>query len=176
MEKIVIHAEQWKKFADAGIDMSQFEFAGELPKASEGAEIKTEKPPNYADIVKTFPAVKLRRGVIFTYGKIIYNPDNVQLTRALYAHEMVHSRRQGVDDGPNKWWNQYLTEKKFRLAEELIAHQTEYLIAAEGAGRQVRRRALAQIAARLSGPLYGRMVALDKAKELIQGESNVAPV
>ena|ERR1700687_16727 len=175
MEKLIIHAEQYKAFQIAGVDMSHFEAAGKLPETPE-IEVKFEQPPNYKEIVKVFPAVKLRRGVIFTYGKIIYNPGRVVLTPALRAHEMVHSRRQGVEDGPSKWWDRYLTDKKFRLAEELVAHQTEYLIATDGAGRQVRRAALAQIAARLSGPIYGRMISLDDAKELIKGEFNVPQV
>jgi hypothetical protein len=136
--------------------------------------IKFEKPPNYKDIVKAFPAVKLRRGVIFTFGLNIYNPDRIVLTRSLRAHETVHSRRQGVEDGPGKWWDQYLTDKVFRLREELLAHQVEYMIEADGAGRQIRRRALAVIAARLSGPIYGRMVSLDEAKRQILGAFNGA--
>ncbi len=145
----------------------------EAEKASE-ITVKYEKPPNYKDIVRVFPAVKLRRGVIFTFGTTIYNPDRVQLTRALQAHETVHSRRQG--DDPAKWWDQYLSDKMFRFREELLAHQVEYMVEVEGAGRQVRRRALSLIAARLSGPIYGRMIGLDEAKRQIQGEFDAATV
>jgi hypothetical protein len=189
MEHLIITAEQYKKFQIAGVDMAPFKAVGKLPETPE-IEVKFERPPNYAEIVKVFPAVKLRRGVIFTYGKTIYNPDRTPLTRALRAHEEVHSKRQSVEHahalGPEKWWELYLKEKDFRLAEELIAHQVEYMIAAEGVGRQLRRRTLAQIAARLSGPIYGRMVSLDEAKNLLVGNlaivgakkemENVAPV
>jgi hypothetical protein len=131
--------------------------------------VKYEQPPNYKDIIKVFSVVKRTPGVIFTYGKVIYNPDRVKLTKALYEHECVHSRRQ-ID--PVAWWDQYLRDKEFRFREELAAHQVEYINECDGAGRQVRRRALSLIAARLSGPLYGKMVSKDEAKRLIQGELN----
>lgn len=123
------------------------------------------KPPNYDAIAELFPVIRSKPGIIFTYGDTIYNPGNVTLSQSLLAHEGTHSRRQG--DKPQEWWEQYLVDKSFRLNEELLAHQIEYISAIEGHGRAVRRRTLHAIAARLSGPIYGKLLSQSEARERI---------
>lgn len=126
-------------------------------------------PPNWKDIVRVFPQVRSRVGMFFCWDKIIYAPTpGSKLTGPLLAHETMHSRRQ--DGKPQAWWDAYLVSKDFRLAEELLAHQAEYIVQAENANRHYRRQALKSIATRLSGKLYGSMVTLDRAKAMIQGQ------
>lgn len=125
------------------------------------------QPPNFEEIAEVFPIVKQRNNVIFTYGDNIYNPDNMQITRALHEHECVHSCRQQLT-GAADWWRKYLRDVEFRFDEELLAHRREYAEFSQGkAGRNQRRAALKIIARRLSSPLYGAMVSYGEAKRLI---------
>lgn len=123
-------------------------------------------PPNYAEIKAAFGAVVCRPGVIFTYGKAIYCPSG-RVTPQLVAHEHVHSLRQG--DDPEGWWRRYISDRAFRLAEEIPAHQAEYR--AHGLlSRNLRRFTLATIAKRLSSPLYGSLISFEDAKVRISGD------
>lgn len=136
-------------------------------------DVQYTLPPNYREIVDHFGPVVTVPGVMFTYGPVIYYPGGRRrnpISPALMAHEGVHSRRQGAD--PAAWWARYIADKQFRYVEELVAHQMEYFVACDGAGRSIRRRSLAVIAARLSGQLYGKMTTLAAAKEAIKGETN----
>ncbi len=129
-----------------------------------------ERPPNFALIVARFGRNCQKKGVMFTYGDTVYYPGGAgdKLSKGLHAHEGVHSYRQGQH--PDQWWDDYLHDKNFRLQEELIAHQVEYIIETQfNTGRTFRRRYLAAIAERLSGPLYGRMCTRASAKRLITG-------
>ncbi len=112
------------------------------------------------------------RGVIYTVGSFLYNPDGVTIDPALMAHEQVHSTRQIVSGDINGWWGKYLEQPSFRFKEELYAHQREWeVIQTEFSSRQQRRKQLAFITERLSGPLYGRMVSKAEAHRLITGGS-----
>lgn len=123
------------------------------------------RPPNHDRIAAAFPLARFP-GAIFCYGGTIYNPGGGPVTPPLLAHERVHSYRQGGD--PESWWDRYLADPAFRLAEELPAHQAEWLhFCREGHGRGERRRYLAQLAERLSSPLYGSLITKDRARSLI---------
>jgi hypothetical protein len=127
-------------------------------------------PPNFQKILAVFPAAS-GPNVIFAYGDTIYNPSGGNLPMAIAAHELVHLDQQKVAGGAEAWWDKYLVDKEFRFGEELQAHQVEYYWACSGANvdRNLRRRYLDLIAKRLSGPLYGHMTTLEKAKRLIKG-------
>lgn len=81
----------------------------------------TNFPPNYDKIEAVFPSCKGR--AIFAYGETIFNPFNLKLTPDLVEHEEVHSLRQG--DNPEGWWEKYLTDRDFRLEEELVAYAVQ---------------------------------------------------
>ena len=81
-----------------------------MPKQA-GYTISNEYPPNYEEIKKAFNLVK---GVVFTYGNTIYNPDNIKINKLLLEHEKVHIRQQGTN--PEEWWKRYLIDKDFVLA------------------------------------------------------------
>lgn len=175
MEKLALNAVQYEHFEQSGLDMTPFTKIGKVPEGQPEQEvtIKYERPPNFEQIAARFGRPVYAKGVIFTYGDAIYNPSRVVLTRSLLAHETVHSRRQKAD--PAAWWAKYLAVKKFRFEEELIAHQVEYLIAAEGVGRSQRRLHLRQISERLAGKLYGNMTSVETAKQLITGKMAIEP-
>lgn len=127
-----------------------------------------QKPPVFAAVCERFPFVRNHRGVIFSYGAVVYNPDNVQIGPALTRHEAAHGHRQ-VEMGVDLWWARYLTDDAFMFNEELIAHTAEWEAVTNGAvSRQERRAGLKHIAKRLAGPLYGHAVDFEKAKSLIQ--------
>lgn len=125
-------------------------------------EIVHDFPPMYGEIRRAFnlrPQGRVRLngepgGVLFCWGTTIYNPDGVTVPPEIVAHEAVHAGQQG--DDPEVWWQRYIEDAAFRIAQEIPAHQAEYRWLVEHASRAERRRAFKQIAQRLSGPLYGR--------------------
>lgn len=128
-------------------------------------------PPNYRAINDAF---KVRgRDVMFAYGDAIYNPMGTPISLALQAHEAVHGKRQAGD--PATWWERYIADPKFRLDEEIPAHQAEYRWHAQDAGASLPVKGFRsmldyqhlQIALRLSGSLYGRLISLSDAKALV---------
>lgn len=124
------------------------------------------RPPNYAEILKVFPAAA-RGGVIFAYEPNIYAPGG-SVPPAIIAHEEVHFARQR-DMGVELWWELYLVNIRFRYEEELLAHQAEYrfMIGSDNS-RPVRRHALKTVAKKLSAPLYGGLVSMQQAMEDLQ--------
>tara|TARA_R110000868_G_scaffold76286_1_gene219475 strand:+ start:131 stop:544 length:414 start_codon:yes stop_codon:yes gene_type:complete len=129
-------------------------------------EIILSYPPIIDDIVKVFPAVKQTKGVIFSWGDRIYNPDDIIITPSLHAHELVHGQRQTADESAIvKWWQTYLADMEFRLNEEILGHKAELAHQLKTIkDRNQRNMLLHQIAARLSGPVYGNIISLTEAK------------
>jgi hypothetical protein len=127
-------------------------------------------PPNYRAINDAFNV--RGKNVIFCYGDRIYNPAGIMVGQDLVAHESVHSERQkAYAGGVESWWQHYIADPAFRLAEEIPAHQAEfqYWTRQPGADRPVKGfRSGAefhrlQIAQRLAGTLYGRLLRLSEA-------------
>lgn len=118
-------------------------------------------PPNYAAIITAFPAAN-KPGTIFTYHDTIYvrdaAPGPVEISEALMEHEIVHVRQQATyPGGAFAWWKQYLDDPAFRQEQELEAHVVEYSWWCKNkVNRRQRLRARAEIASRLSGPLYNK--------------------
>lgn len=110
--------------------------------------------------------LKSQRGVIFAWGDRIYNPDKIEVTPALMAHERVHGERQGTD--PEWWWRRYLDQPAFRLDEEMPAHQAEYReFCATHKDRNARARYLFGCGQRLASPLYGGLISAPDAARAI---------
>jgi hypothetical protein len=119
-------------------------------------------PPNYAAIRKACPQVR-GQAIIFAYGDTIYYPGPGKLSPSLIAHEEVHGARQLWD--PEAWWARYLTEPKFRLDEEVLAHRAEYQ-ALFNSGAKFEE--LDKVARRLCSPLYGAGMTLERARDLVR--------
>lgn len=123
-------------------------------------QVLIERPPNFDELARVFPIVG--QGVIFSWGDVIYNPQNAKISSSLFAHEAVHQRRQqgGIED----WWRRYIDDTEFRLEEEILGHKAELvMLVAMGMNRQQRRGEAKRIAKRLSGPLYGRLISTARA-------------
>ena len=128
-------------------------------------------PPMYAQINRAFDV----RGkpVIFTWGGVIHNPSRINISPELMVHEGVHAQRQG--DTPDAWWQDYIADEHFRLAEEIQAHRAEYAdVCLRAPTDKVRETALHRIAARLSSPLYGSMVDYYEARRLVDPASQIS--
>lgn len=135
-------------------------------------EIVFEKPPIFDELVKVFPEAA-EKGVIFSWGNLIYNPSGGAIPPWLLDHEAVHGTRQTDpywNDGTiEDWWKYYIKDAQFRLDEELPAHQKEYKSYCEHVkDREQRARYLHRMAMRLAGPLYGRLITFTRARDLIR--------
>lgn len=123
-------------------------------------------PPNIDAIDAVFK-VRGKRGMLYTYGDTIYVPDGHDPSPEIRAHESVHYVRQ-TKQGITAWWDRYLVDPEYRLAEELPAHHAEYCqFCALHRDANQRVKFLYTIAGRLSGPLYGGLVDHNKARRLI---------
>ena len=123
-------------------------------------------PPNFKEIKKKF---NLPKGVVFTFGDILYSPDTISIPEDLMVHENVHSIQQG--DDPAKWWKEYFKDSQFRLDQEIKAYQNQYYIfKLNYKDRNEQARFLHKIASDLSGPIYGNIVSHSDAVQLIRGE------
>ena len=128
-------------------------------------------PPNYSEICKKIPAVKLKKSIVFCYGDTIYSPSNDKLSADLIAHEEVHQRQQ-QKMAVELWWEQYLTNVDFRLMQEVEAYRRQVLIINENYGRDQRRKLTKGIIKDLCGEMYGKIVSPETAKQLIKEEND----
>lgn len=146
------------------------------------------RPPMYEEIVKVFPEAT-GEGVIFSWGRVIYNPTSAVITQALHEHECIHSVQQiGLLDphrdprGPmpdeeararedvaiREWWKRYLVDAVFRLEQELPAHIAEYRAYRKRHGDPHKvARYLDQVAHKLSSPLYGGIISVREARDAL---------
>lgn len=124
-------------------------------------------PPLFKEIKAKFPAAG-RRGVIFSWGGVIYNPSRITIPPHLLVHEAMHGERQ-EKWGIEQWWRDYIDSAAFRREEEILAHQVEYrFLVREGGNRQARRGSLKQVAKRLASPLYGGVVSMTEARKVLR--------
>lgn len=115
--------------------------------------IRTERPPNFEQILAAFPYAA-NRGVIFAYGEDIYNPAGNTLPKAIVAHEYKHCARQFLF-GADEWWKQYIADSEFRYNEELLGHVAEFKQRLHNIrDRNVRYKTLSETAIRLTARLY----------------------
>lgn len=125
-------------------------------------------PPNYEEIVKRFPAVKNNKGVVFTYGEILYIPGAFVPPSDLQKHEEVHSKQhKNFPGGAEAWWKKYLTDREFRLHEELEAYGHQYLHICQIVNRKGRIAHLHRLADDLSSPIYGNAIKKKQALSAI---------
>ncbi len=126
-------------------------------------KIVYEYPPNIEKIRARF---KLHKGIIFTYGDTIYNPDRGFIDTALEIHEATHTKQQGEDiDG---WWDKYMKDDNFRLSQEIEAYRNQY----EKMRKNIKdpyklEQRLNLIATDLSSEMYGNIISFEDAKKII---------
>lgn len=127
-------------------------------------KISYERPPMFDVIDRVFHVAG--KPIIFAWGDTIFNPMRIDITRELHAHEEVHGDRQGPDIVA--WWERYIIEPSFRLAEELPAHHAEYRAFCKRHGGATQQRAyLTDVADRLASSLYGGIITRAAARNAV---------
>ena len=125
-------------------------------------------PPMFAEIDAAFHVAG--KSVVFAWDGIIYNPTGGPVPNEIGCHELVHCRQQ--NGNPEAWWRRYIDDAKFRLEQEIPAHQVQYgeycLHNPAGKIRNNRRLYLDRVARVLSSPLYGSLVSYERARALIK--------
>lgn len=136
-------------------------------------KISYDRPPLWDEIDAKFKVAG--QPIIFAWGDTIFNPERVNITKELHAHEEIHGERQAEfvpEESPETsvlaWWDQYIASSSFRLQEEIPAHVAEYrAYCKRHRGGHAQRQALNAIANKLASPLYGSLISLRTATEII---------
>jgi hypothetical protein len=79
---------------------------------------------------------------------------------------MVHIKQQG--DNPKEWWDKYLTDKKFRLEQEVEAYGIQFASLKSVVRDDISKQFLTRFAVVLSSPMYGSMLSLQEAESKIR--------
>ena len=114
---------------------------------------------------------------VFTYGDTIYNPSGGELSRDVVVHESVHEQQQLMlkrwwRSGARAWWNLYIKDPEFRLAQELQAYQTQYFFLLQGGMNRDRlAKRISDMAYSLSSPMYGNIISYADAVRRIRDNS-----
>lgn len=128
-------------------------------------KILIEKPPIWKEANELFKLEELNLGTIFTYGDVLYNPFNVNITLDLIAHEEKHAEQQEHNDVvAGLWWKRYLSDPLFRIEQETEAYAAQYRCICKAAkDRNKRARELNELGRILSGKMYGNAVTQNEA-------------
>lgn len=128
--------------------------------------VETAYPPNYERIKLALPHAN--ESHVYCYGDTIYAPDGHTVSADVVFHETIHTKQQGKN--PDAWWNKYLTDRRFRLDQELHAYGEQYkwlrthLIGSNSFLKWV----LTNMALALSGEAYGNLIDYGKAEAAIR--------
>ncbi len=127
-------------------------------------------PPNYEAICEAFPFVRGNQDIIFTYGNEVFS--NVELQDHLKVHEATHTRQQSkLFMTPKRWWKKYIEDKDFRFNQEVEAYRNQFEFIKDNLkDKNKLHLILRRLARDLSGPIYGNMVSLEKAMDVINNE------
>lgn len=129
------------------------------------ADVVVGWPPNIEAIKAVLPVTSRN---IFAHGHTIYNPGGGELGPELIAHEEVHFAQQAVI-GTDKWWQKFLEDVDFRLAQEIPAHKVEYrTFCRHNRDRNAQARFLRQLGTRLAAPMYGGVISVRDAMKRIR--------
>jgi len=129
-------------------------------------KIVHDYPPNYKIIKKAFNLNK-HENVVFTYGDTLYVPQGEQtvIDKYLMRHEETHARQQGQMT-PQWWWDEFMSNPKFRLEQELEAYREQYK-AMQDLSPEQKAGYLTHIAKDLSSEIYGNLLSFEQAVDVI---------
>ena len=108
--------------------------------------------------------------VVITYGDSIFLNHKDALTQDLFVHESVHCKQQGYNDADaSNWWGCYLSQKSFRLSEEIEAYRAQYAFLKKHIKNRNRLFGeLRRLAKDLSGHVYGNIIGFLTAMQEIR--------
>jgi hypothetical protein len=122
-------------------------------------------PPNINEIRNVLPVTDRN---IFAYDNKIFNPSGGKLPPELHAHEAVHFKQQ-AEIGVEAWWQNFLEDPVFRLAQEIPAHKEEYRVyCLFSRDRNERAKMLRRMGQRLAAPMYGGIITINEAMKAIR--------
>lgn len=123
-------------------------------------------PPNFELIKAALPmAADIHT---YCYGDTIYNPSGATLTIDRQFHEFIHSQRQ-LEVGVDAWWYSYLTDRRFRLDEEIKAYGEQYAYARRfTAPEKFFKWLRGNMSEALSGEAYGSLIDYARAESAIR--------
>lgn len=128
-------------------------------------KIVEDFPPNFAEIEREFGRMEEVKA-LFCYGNTIYNPFKREILPDAEIHEQVHSVQQG--QYPDVWWYKYISDKEFRLSQEIEAYGTQYHWAKDKVHGKMREWVKSSLAKELSGPTYGSLISQSSAESKIK--------
>jgi len=126
------------------------------------------KPPVYEEVLRNFQ-INIA-STLFTFGDVIYNPQQIETPDDYVHHEELHAEQQGHNpEGAGRWWARYFSDPYFRIDQEAraYAHQYDYWCK-KHKDRNQRNRKLLQLASTLASPMYGSVVGQSGAVDLIR--------
>jgi len=104
--------------------------------------------------------------VVFTVGDTIHAKN--EMSEDLIEHEKTHIKQQ-TEMGVEKWWNRYFEDSRFRYTQEIEAYRNQYkCFCTITKNRSKKFNFLKKIATDLSGRMYGNVVGLNEAVNLIR--------
>lgn len=131
-------------------------------------KIVHEVPPFLDAILNAGMAPRLEYA-LFAYGDTLFIPGGFTPSPEVLKHEELHGIRQmQCVGGPDAWWERYLDDQYFRIAEEAEAYACQYeCFCGKHRDRNLRARYLHDMSAQLASPLYGRVISAQDARRLI---------
>lgn len=143
----------------------------DLKEGNEQKDVRHEFPPNWKDIIQTFPIVENAKHpdgtyrVVFTFAPYIYVPGGQRLNPDIYVHETIHLKQQGSN--PKEWWARYLSDPQFRLSQELEAYGAQLAMFNDAPNRWF-EHVKDRLAQDLSSEFYGKVISFGEAASKIR--------
>lgn len=127
-------------------------------------KIEVAFPPFYERIVEALGTPP--EDAVYTYGDTIYSPKTAILPSDILAHEAIHQEQQVDPDG---WWNAYLVDPLFRLAQEREAFQVQYrFLKSRFRDRNHIAKLRRVLANQLAGQMYGNLIKPSEAWQCLK--------
>ena len=128
-------------------------------------KIINAKPPIYDMIIAS--GMRPHEGVVYAYGNTIYNPSGSSISEDVICHESIHGVQHG--DNPESWWQRYLSDPHFRIAQEVEAYAAQYdYLCSTIKDKNARYQLVLRIAHTLSGPIYGEVISTAAALKMVK--------
>lgn len=126
--------------------------------------IKKELPPNIENI--RLAGFGTDPEGIYAYAPDVFSLSKKEIPADIQYHEDIHIQRQG--DSPLLWWHKWLTDKDFRLEEELEAYARQAQWVKKNLGSKAAKEGLDEFAENLSSSMYKLNINFHKAHAMIR--------
>lgn len=137
-------------------------------------KIVHDLPPILQAILDAGMAPRLEYAA-FCYGDELYIPGGWTPSEDLMAHEQTHSfQHADTEGGPDAWWERYIDDQYFRIAQEAEAYAVQYrFVARKGGSRDRLAKYIYDLSAQLAGPMYGNVIGQRAAMKMIREKAGL---